>query len=202
AAQAKAYLDASANQLSEIASHFVPEAPPANSVRSLHSLQPYSPAQTFPVRLPVIPLFKVRKKEETPLLFSKNNIIMKSKVFTVGEIKIRYKPKKVLNTPNLVTSQEVHKVLTQFFNAEIMALQEQFIVLYLNQANKLIGFYCMSTGGLTGTVADIRIILAVALKTNCTQMIISHNHPSGNLTASSADKELTRKLKEAASFMD
>jgi DNA repair protein RadC len=128
--------------------------------------------------------------------------MIKTKTFTVGEIKIRYKPRKVLNAPNMVSSQEVYNVLVQFFKDEIMALQEQFVVLYLNQANKLIGFYCMSTGGLTGTVADIRLILAVGLKTNCTQLIVAHNHPSGNLTASSADKELTRKLKEAAAVMD
>ena len=127
---------------------------------------------------------------------------MKQKTFLVGEIKIRYKPKKVLNSPTVVSSQETHKVLMEFFKEEIMAIQEQFIVLYLNQANHLIGFYCMSYGGMTGTVADIRMILGVALKTICTQIIVAHNHPSGNLTASSADKELTRKLKEAASFMD
>jgi DNA repair protein RadC len=79
---------------------------------------------------------------------------------------------------------------------------EMFYVLYLNQANRLIRYEDISSGGQTGTVADIRIILKNALLNNANQLIIAHNHPSGNLTPSSADKELTRKLKEAASFMD
>lgn len=127
---------------------------------------------------------------------------MTSKAFTVGEIKLRYKQKKMINQPRVVTSGEAHRVLMEFFNQEIVGIQEQFIVLYLNQCNDLIGFYCMSYGGLTGTVADIRIILAVGLKTACTQLIVAHNHPSGNLQPSHADKELTRKLKESASLMD
>jgi DNA repair protein RadC len=79
---------------------------------------------------------------------------------------------------------------------------EMFYVLYLNQANRLIRYEDISSGGQTGTVADIRIILKNALLNNSNQLIIAHNHPSGNLTPSSADKELTRKLREAASFMD
>ena len=79
---------------------------------------------------------------------------------------------------------------------------EMFYVLYLNQANRLIRYEDISSGGQTGTVADIRIILKNTLLNNANQLIIAHNHPSGNLTPSSADKELTRKLKEAASFMD
>lgn len=92
--------------------------------------------------------------------------------------------------------------------AEIMAplLQdlghEAFCVMYLNQANRLIRQEIISSGGLTGTVADIRIILKNAILQNANQLIIAHNHPSGNLQASSADKELTRKLKEAAALMD
>jgi len=79
---------------------------------------------------------------------------------------------------------------------------EVFCVLYLNQANRLLRHELISSGGLTGTVADIRIILKNALLYNANQMIISHNHPSGNLQPSGADKELTRKLKEAAGYMD
>ncbi|MEI8279715.1 MAG: DNA repair protein RadC [Bacteroidota bacterium] len=79
---------------------------------------------------------------------------------------------------------------------------EVFCVLYLNQANRLIRHELISSGGLTGTVADIRIILKNALLYNANQLIIAHNHPSGNTSPSAADKELTRKLKEAAVLMD
>lgn len=79
---------------------------------------------------------------------------------------------------------------------------EAFAVMYLNQANRLIRHEVISNGGMTGTVADIRLILKNCLLLNANQLIIAHNHPSGNKQASSADKELTLKLKEAASFMD
>lgn len=79
---------------------------------------------------------------------------------------------------------------------------EVFYVLYLNQSNRLIKYEIISSGGLTGTVADLRIILKNALLYNSNQIIIAHNHPSGNLQPSRADKDLTNKLKEAAMFMD
>jgi len=79
---------------------------------------------------------------------------------------------------------------------------EAFIVLYLNQSNRVIKHEMVSNGGLTGTVADTRIILKNALLYNSNQIIVAHNHPSGNKNPSAADKELTRKLKEAASLMD
>lgn len=79
---------------------------------------------------------------------------------------------------------------------------EVFCVFYLNQSNKIIRHEVISSGGLTGTVADIRIILKNAVLQNANKIIIAHNHPSGNLQPSAADKELTRKLKEAADVMD
>ena len=79
---------------------------------------------------------------------------------------------------------------------------EVFCVLYLNQASRLLRHELISSGGMTGTVADIRIILKNALLYSANQLIIAHNHPSGNLQPSAADKELTRKLKEAATSMD
>ena len=79
---------------------------------------------------------------------------------------------------------------------------EVFCVFYLNQRNKIIRHEVISSGGLTGTVADIRIILKSAVLQNANKIIIAHNHPSGNLQPSAADKELTRKLKEAADVMD
>ena len=57
-------------------------------------------------------------------------------------------------------------------------------------------------GGITGTVADIRLILAVALKSAATGIVLAHNHPSGNVKPSAADLELTKKIKDAAAVMD
>jgi DNA repair protein RadC len=79
---------------------------------------------------------------------------------------------------------------------------EVFCVIYLNQANKVLRHELISSGGMTGTVADIRMILKNALLYNANKLIIAHNHPSGNLQPSNADKQLTQKLKEAAEWMD
>ncbi|RYE25533.1 MAG: DNA repair protein RadC [Sphingobacteriales bacterium] len=79
---------------------------------------------------------------------------------------------------------------------------EAFCVLYLNHANKVLRHELISHGGMTATVADIRIILKNALLNNANKIIIAHNHPSGNLKPSTADKDLTKKIKEAASWMD
>ena len=79
---------------------------------------------------------------------------------------------------------------------------EVFGVMYLNKANKINHFEIVSKGGITGTVADPRIILKRALEQDATSIVLCHNHPSGNLKPSRADEELTNKIKEAARYLD
>lgn len=79
---------------------------------------------------------------------------------------------------------------------------EVFAVIFLNQSNKVNHFEIVSRGGLTGTVADPRVILRKALEAEATSIILCHNHPSGSLRPSRADEELTGKIKEAAKFLD
>lgn len=79
---------------------------------------------------------------------------------------------------------------------------EEFHVVYLNRANKILATERISIGGVSGTIADVRIILRMALQHMATCMILFHNHPSGNIKPSSADDTLTHKVKEAAKYMD
>lgn len=79
---------------------------------------------------------------------------------------------------------------------------EVFAVLFLNRANRIKHFEIISRGGLTGTIADPRLILKKAVEQDATAIILSHNHPSGNLQPSSQDSELTNKIKLAASYFD
>jgi len=79
---------------------------------------------------------------------------------------------------------------------------EVFAVLFLNRANKINHFQIISEGGITGTVADPRVILKKALEEDAVSLILCHNHPSGSLKPSRADEELTRKIKEAATYFD
>lgn len=79
---------------------------------------------------------------------------------------------------------------------------ERFYVLYLNNSHRVIHHGFLSQGGLTSTVVDIRLLLKTALQYLATTVIISHNHPSGNLIPSQADRKLTEKLKIACSYLD
>ena len=79
---------------------------------------------------------------------------------------------------------------------------EVFAVLFLNRSNKINHFQIISEGGITGTVADPRIILKKALEEDAVSIILCHNHPSGSLKPSKADEELTFKIKEAAKYFD
>lgn len=79
---------------------------------------------------------------------------------------------------------------------------EVFAVLFLNRSNKINHFQIISEGGITGTVADPRIILKKALEEDAVSIILCHNHPSGSVKPSKADEELTHKIKEAARYLD
>ncbi|KGO89316.1 RadC family protein [Flavobacterium suncheonense] len=99
-----------------------------------------------------------------------------------------------------ITSSKVVFELMQPLIGELP--HEEFWVLYLNNSNKVIYKTQVSKGGITGTVVDTRIIFKTALEHTATSIILVHNHPSGTLTASEADKQITRKLKEAGRHLD
>jgi DNA repair protein RadC len=119
----------------------------------------------------------------------------------LSEIKLYYKPK-ISAKPKITCSSDAYKHVLKFYDHNTIALQEQFIILYLNRANAVLGAHQLFTGGLTGTIADIRLIMGIALKSMACGIIISHNHPSGNLNPSEADRTLTDKVKKACDLMD
>jgi DNA repair protein RadC len=79
---------------------------------------------------------------------------------------------------------------------------EEFWVVYLNNSNKIIYKTQLSKGGITGTVVDIRLIFKMAFEQNATALILTHNHPSGKLIASDADRIITKKIKEAGQILE
>lgn len=85
---------------------------------------------------------------------------------------------------------------------DTICLQEQFAVMYLNRANKVLGVTILSLGGITGTIVDIRLTLSIALKCAATSILLCHNHPSRNLKPSKADINLTEKIRKAAELFD
>lgn len=99
----------------------------------------------------------------------------------------------------IVTSKDIAGFLQAKFQYK---KNEVFAVLFLNNANKINHFEIISEGGITGTIADPRIILKKALEHDATSIVLCHNHPSGNLKPSRQDEQLTAKIKEAARYHD
>ncbi len=123
----------------------------------------------------------------------------------IPKIKIKVKFDKNLTTSQLVkisSSLDAVEVFREIFNKDTFNWHEEMILLCLNNSNKVVGFYKISSGGITGTVVDVRMIFTIALKTLATSIMVAHNHPSGQLTPSESDKQITKKLKNAGDFLD
>jgi len=123
------------------------------------------------------------------------------KPIKIPEIKVSYSSgnKKKLKVRN---SNESFKILLNSWDKNTIELQEEFKILLLNRCNSVLGIYPMSKGGVSGTIIDAKLIFSVALKSNASNIIIAHNHPSGNLTPSEPDKRLTEKLQKASQYLD
>ncbi|MCY7350215.1 MAG: DNA repair protein RadC [Cytophagaceae bacterium] len=101
--------------------------------------------------------------------------------------------------PKITSSRDAYEIL----RPHLMDLpHEEFWVILLNRANQVIRPVQISAGGVSGTVADPKIIFKAALEHLASAVILGHNHPSGNLQPSQADRDLTRKLKEAGLLLD
>jgi DNA repair protein RadC len=115
------------------------------------------------------------------------------------ELGRRRREKDPVEKPRVGSSQEAYDLLC----GDMMDLpHEEFWVLLLNRANRLIRKHRISEGGVSGTVADPKVIFKSALDHLASGIIVAHNHPSGNRTASQSDIDLTRKLKEAGKFLE
>ncbi len=104
-----------------------------------------------------------------------------------------------LDCPVVNNSRDVAIYLQQLLQDH---RHEVFVVLFLNRANKIRHLEIISSGGITGTVADPRVILRKAIEHEAVALILSHNHPSGNLKPSKADEDLTTKIREASKMLD
>ncbi|MUP46523.1 DNA repair protein [Gramella sp. BOM4] len=125
---------------------------------------------------------------------------MKTKV---NEISLKYRGNfKMKEATKITSSEKASEVIYQNWDKDRIGIQESFKVLLLNNANKVKGIYEVSIGGITGTLVDVRILFAVILKSLTTSVILVHNHPSGNLKPSQADKMLTQKIKTACKYFD
>jgi len=127
---------------------------------------------------------------------------MKIDYFHVSEIKVSYSDKvKASERAKICASKDAANILNTVFE-DCIQHHEEFYVMLLNRSNRVLGISCISKGGISGTVVDVKIILQTALKANASGLIVAHNHPSGNLTASREDIKITKKLKNACQLLD
>jgi DNA repair protein RadC len=140
-------------------------------------------------------------KQSIPELMKQNGIgeakaLIISACMELGQRrKDMVKPEKL----KIQSSANIHNLMSEHF-ADLA--HEEFWVIFLNRGNFIIDKKCMSKGGISGTVVDIRIILKQAIESLASSIILCHNHPSGNLKPSNEDILLTKKCKEAALLMD
>ncbi|HBO30144.1 MULTISPECIES: JAB domain-containing protein [Leeuwenhoekiella] len=121
----------------------------------------------------------------------------------LNEIKLRYSTKqKATDWIKISSSANAAEAIYKNWDKDHIATFETFKILLLNNSNQIKGVFQVSQGGITGTLVDVRLIFAVALKSLAVGMILTHNHPSGTLNPSEADKSITRKIKSAGEFLD
>lgn len=130
-----------------------------------------------------------------------NFIKMKTYTSKLPEITLKYKAGDYCKI-KITQSFEAADFLRKLYDADLLEYREEFILLLLNRNNSTLGFIKIGSGGITGTVADPRMILSTALLAGATGMILSHNHPSGGLTPSDQDKELTKRIAQTAKIID
>ena len=125
---------------------------------------------------------------------------MKTKV---NEIQISYHGNQTINTTfKIGCSQDAAQLAFEHWDQNHIEMQEHFKILLLNNSNIVKGIYEVSKGGITGTLVDLRILFAVVLKSLSTAIILLHNHPSGTLKPSEADRQLTQKIIKAGKLLD
>ncbi|ADX66851.1 JAB domain-containing protein [Weeksella virosa] len=125
----------------------------------------------------------------------------KKKLYKVPEMKITFS--RLIKDPVIVSSHEdAATVFHTMWDDSLINIQEQFCVIFLNQANHVLGFRVLNTGMRSTSLVDKPLLISLALGCRAASVIIAHNHPSGNLQPSIADRELTQDIKRKCEFFD
>jgi DNA repair protein RadC len=119
----------------------------------------------------------------------------------LAEIKVSYKSKQK-NKVRISTSLDAFNVLYPLYDKETIELQEQFFLLLLNRMNIVLGWIKLSAGGTAGTIVDPKMVFGIALQTNACGIMLSHNHPSGNLLPSKNDVALTHNIVNSGKLLE
>lgn len=124
-------------------------------------------------------------------------------LMNVSEIKVQFKPKfKLSESPQINNSKDAYHILMQVWDKGLMGFLEEFKIILLNNANRVLGVVDIGMGGKDFVPVDMKVIFSIALKASASKIILAHNHPSENLIASSQDKAITNKAVECGKFLD
>lgn len=99
-------------------------------------------------------------------------------------------------------SGKAAEICRDCYQQDQIQIREQMYALYLNRDNRVLGCYEVSKGGVSSTLVDVKLVLAPAITALASAMILTHNHPSGNLTPSRSDLDITKRVLEAARIFD
>lgn len=128
---------------------------------------------------------------------------MENNLLQVAEVEVSYRPKfKASERPKVSSSLEVYKLFINQWNRDKIELLEEFKIMLLNRNNRVLGIANISSGGVSGTFVDPKIVFSIALKGNASSIVLAHNHPSGNLKTSEADVRLTKNLVQAGLLLE
>lgn len=115
------------------------------------------------------------------------------------ELGRRRRLQEAMELPKITCSKDLYNIMQPILGE---LPHEEFWILYLNNSNKVLCKEQLSKGGLTGTMVDVRLVFKKGIETNATAIILCHNHPSGKLQPSAADKQITKKLSNAGETLD
>src|ERR1035437_9536803 len=122
--------------------------------------------------------------------------------YNLAEIQVSYRTTvKASERRKILNSKDTESILREIWSNG-MELKEECYILLLNRASKLLGWYKVSEGGMSGTVVDPKLIFSIALKGLASSLVLAHNHPSGNLKPSAQDIDLTKRLKQAGVLLE
>ncbi len=138
-----------------------------------------------------------QKKSQTQLNFENPNSLPLLK-----EVEIIYSGPKFDNPVEITSSKHSYEILKEVYDFRKIDYKEMFYVLLLNRANYCLGASQIGLGATAGVAVNVKEIFQLALKTNACSIIVSHNHPSGNLKESQADISITQKIKAGCEALD
>jgi DNA repair protein RadC len=129
--------------------------------------------------------------------------MVQNTLFKVSEVNLTYSPNyKIADRPKISSAADAYQVLIDQWSLDKIQLLEEFKMILLNRNNRVLGIINISQGGMSGTVADSKLIFVAALKAAASYIILAHNHPSGNLKPSTEDIRLTKKLVDGGKLLD